>query len=351
MDSQLYGEFLKTHLPIAKYASGKTEIVTRCQYCPDSKDKTKGHFYISIPQDESQPSKFYCQKCGACGIVTTKKLIEWGIYDTEAAIELANHNKKLYGNGFHKFLYKNQEVYNISYSHITDDKLSKVKLDYINKRLGTNLTYQDCIREKIIINIQDLIKENNLSYTRHDNIVNALDNGFVGFLSYDNSYVNMRNIDILNKIPSSIDKRYVNYSVLESADNTKRFYVIPNRLNLMDMNPIHINIAEGPFDILSIYHNIRKEPYNNIYASIGGKRYLGLIRYFINELRLVNIVVHLYLDADIEPWIIDDIVNTLDKIYVPVMIHRNVFPKEKDFGVPLNRIKETIQMGGLYYEE
>ena len=61
--------------------------------------------------------------------------------------------------------------------------------------------------------------------------------------------------------------------------------------------------------------------------------------------------MHLYLDADIEPWIIDDIVNTLDKIYVPVMIHRNVFPKEKDFGVPLNRIKETIQMGGLYYEE
>lgn len=342
MNIENYSNFLLQKLPVAKFASGKSEIVTRCRYCPDSKDKSKGHFYISIPRSDKEPSKFYCQKCGACGIVTSKKLIEWGIYDSSIAVELSSHNKNIYGSTYGNFLYKYNEVFNIKYTRIKDDKLSRYKLDYVNKRLGLNLTYQDCIEKKIVLNIQDIIQENNLSYTRHENIVKALDNGFVGFLSYDNAYLNMRNLDILDSIPHNLDKRYINYNLINLEDNTKRFYVIPSKIDLTNPNPININIAEGVFDILSVYYNTNTPKTNSIFGAIGGKKYLGLAKYFISQFKLINVIVHLYVDLDVERWIIDNAIDELSSMNIPVQIHKNIYPGEKDFGVPKNRIQEVI---------
>lgn len=341
MNPDAYRNFLKEKLPLAKDASGGKEIQTRCQYCPDSKDISKGHFYISIPVKEDEPSYFYCQKCQSFGIVTSKKLIEWGIYDPELAMQLNAHNKKIMNSPTNK-IYKQDSIYQINYKTIRDDKLTQYKLGYINRRLGLQLSYRDCVEEKIILNLGDLVSENHLSLTRHENIVNCLDNGFVGFLSYDNAFVNMRNLGILKDIPSNIDKRYINYNLFDKLDNTQRFYAIPNQIDLLDPRPIKLHIAEGPFDILSIYHNVRKEKEHNIYAAIGGKRYLGLIKYFVNGMKLVNLEIHLYLDKDIDQWTVDYIKQVMYPFYLNIYIHRNVFPGEKDFGVPIDQIRESI---------
>ena len=340
MDPIEYRNFLLSKIPKSKSVSGGREVNCRCMYCSDSNNSNKGHFYISIPRDESEPSMFDCKKCPAHGMVTNSKLIEWGIYDAEMGIKLNLHNKKL-GKSSNK-LYTNNEIYNIRYSNITDDKLTKYKLSYINNRLGINLSYDDCIKEKIILNMLDLIKQNNLTPTRHKYIMECLDTSFIGFLSYDNSYINMRNLQI-NEVPSSIDKRYINYNIFNNIDNTRNFYVIPNKINLFNTNPIELHVAEGPFDILSIYHNVRKTMDNCIYAAAIGSGYKGLIRYFINNLRLINIIIHIYPDADIQQYKMEDIADLLYPFKIPIYIHRNTMKGEKDFGVPISKIKESVE--------
>lgn len=342
--SETYRNFLKSKLPLAKDASGKSEIVTRCMYCSDSKDPKKGHFYISIPKREDEPSYFYCQKCQSFGVVTSKKLIEWGLYDPDISIVLNKYNSKVFNTGNTKLKNKilGSDIYYIKQTKITDDKLSRYKLNYINKRLGTNLTYDDCLKEKIVLNLSDIMEENHLKPTRNENIINSLDNGFVGFLSYDNAFLNMRNMDIIKDLYKGIDKRYINYNLIDKIDNTQRFYIIPTNIDIMNPNPIKIHIAEGPFDILSIYHNVRHDHDNSIFAAIGGKRYLGIIKYFINVMKLVNIEIHLYLDKDIENWLVDKIKDVLYPFFINIYIHRNMYPGEKDFGVPLSRIDEKI---------
>lgn len=337
-----YGEYLKSHIPNAKYASGKREINCRCMYCSDSKNQNKGHFYISIPQSDQELSYFDCKKCHASGLVTHTKLIEWGLYDSNIGMSLNKYNSKVLSLPNNKTI-KNEYVYNVKYTHITDDKLTRFKLNYINERLGTQLTYDDCIREKIVLNIKDLLSQNNITeYTRHNSIMECLDTSFIGFLSYDNSFLNMRNLEI-NELPSSLNKRYINYNVFNKMDNTYRFYIIPNNIHLLDPTPIEVHIAEGPFDILSIYHNMYNANNNQkIYAAVGGSGYKGLIRFIINTLKIVNPIIHIYPDKDIDHYKMEDIARLLYPFHLELYIHRNLCINEKDFGVPLNRIRDSV---------
>lgn len=336
-----YGEYLRTHIPNAKYASGKSEINCRCMYCSDSKNMNKGHFYISIPKADNELSFFTCKKCQASGLVTNTKLIEWGLFDAQVGMDLNKHNQKIFKLPSNKKL-KSEFVHNVRYNNIHDDKLTRFKLKYINERLGLNLNYHDCMREKIILNINDIFTQNKITqYTRHESIINCLDTSFVGFLSYDNSFINMRNLEI-NQLPSSIDKRYINYNLFNKMDNTQRFYIIPTDIRLLDPTPIQIHIAEGPFDILSIYHNMNKTLNQTIYSGVGGSGYKGLIRFLINNLKIINPIIHIYPDKDIKQYKMDDIANLLYPFKTPLYIHRNIYPGEKDFGVPINRIQDSI---------
>ena len=73
----------------------------------------------------------------------------------------------------------------------------------------------------------------------------------------------------------SIDKRYINYKLYIKDDTNQRFYTIPTKVNLNIPNRIKFNISEGPFDILSVYLNLRnKEP--GIYLKV--KKILGFQR-------------------------------------------------------------------------
>ena len=89
MDFNLYREFLLNNLPFAKPASGKSEVVCKCMYCPDN--GSHYHMYISIPKNQGEPSKYNCFKCGAKGWVTYRKLIEWNIFDTDWNMQLAEY--------------------------------------------------------------------------------------------------------------------------------------------------------------------------------------------------------------------------------------------------------------------
>ena len=226
---------------------------------------------------------------------------------------------------------------------ISEDKLTQFKLDYINNRLGTVLSIPECIDNKIVFNLNDLINENKLELTRDKRIVDALDSDFVGFLSYDNAFLNMRNLQIHDNLHSSIDKRYVNYNVFNKYDNTHRVYVIPNSLNLYDPKPLEVHMAEGPFDILSIKYNLVKTSYNKIFGAILGSGYKGFIRFVLTTLKIPNIIVHIYADKDIDRFAIVDLADFLRPFGIPIYLHRNTYGNEKDFGVQSNKIIDSVE--------
>lgn len=344
MDADLYRTYLTTHItPFCRPASGGRVVTCRCFYCPDSNDPRHSHFYISIPDGKS-PSLFYCQKCHTKGLVTAQYLLDWGIYDKDIALMLTEYNKHILSIP-DNYKYRSTGIYRIMYDYIHDIEKAQVKVDYINHRLGTNLTIGDCIRLKIILNIEDVIRRNNLELSRNYRIVNQLQDTFMGFLSHDNAFINMRYTGAIpeNQLHESIRKRYINYNLVGKFENTCRFYNIPVSLDLGDPTPIRLHIAEGPFDILSVCLNLRKSLKRDVYIAVGGSGYFGVLRYFISLLRVPNLEIHVYPDNDMDRFKVLQIYDFVAMFRYKFYIHRNTSPGEKDFGVPMDRINETIE--------
>ena len=345
MDIKKYKEFLLSAIPTAKLASGGTFINCRCFNCPDSSNPKSKHFYIAIPQAEDEPSWYYCHKCHCSGLVTHKTLVEWGIYDENIAINLTDHNKKCSTKSKNSKYY-DRSVYNLFNSKTIDNNISRIKLNYINNRLGYNFTYEELRKLKIVLNLNDILRQNNITkLTRDINIVNQLDINFLGFISIDNAFLNMRKLCDDGKVYQSIDKRYINYKIFDKFDTSERFYTIPTEIDLNIPERLKIHIAEGPFDILSIYKNLRHEE-RGIYTSVAGSNYSGLALYFLQMFKLPYVEFHFYPDNDKygSNDAMNRVANILRPIQAPIYIHRNLYPGEKDFGVSLSNIKESIYM-------
>ncbi|MGL5330906.1 MAG: hypothetical protein ACRDD7_16705 [Peptostreptococcaceae bacterium] len=329
------------NIPTARLVSGGKEVLMRCRYCQDSRDPKSAHMYISIPVNGNL-SFHNCFKCHTKGIVTHEKLIQWGIYDPSILVDIGIYNKeslKLDKN--RKF--KDKDVYKINNSFISQNELSEAKLRYINRRLGLSLDYSDLLSKKVILNLNDLLSTNKIDkLTRDRRIIEQLDTSFIGFISYDNAFINMRNLTP-GKVDKSIDRRYINYNIFEKFDNTQRYYTLPTNIDLYNPERIKIHIAEGPFDILSIYYNLRKDDNNCIYSSILGSGYINIIKHFINTLKLVNIEIHIYIDADVSYYVINEIKEICYVFQIPFYLHRNMMQGEKDFGVSIDKINEQIE--------
>ena len=337
-----FKQYILSVVPTARSASGGAAILCRCFECPDSSDPRNAHFYFIMPKYKGGPIKYYCHKCHCNGDVTYDKLIEWDIFDPDIGEMLIEYNKGVkssnrYTGGVKKINY----IFN---NYTKDDDNTRIKLDYINNRLGTNYNYEDLRQLKIVLNLYDILNQNHISnLTRDPQIVEALNYNFLGFLSIDNSFLNMRRLCKEGLVHNSIDKRYINYQLFGNDNDFKRFYTIPSVIDLNNPNPINIHIAEGPFDILSIYENVRHREYG-IYTSVAGSNYGALAMYFLGNYKIPNAIVHLYPDNDKSGSInkLRSIISYLKYIGIDVYIHRNTYDNEKDFGVSSDRIKESI---------
>ena len=328
-----------------KPVSGGKDIVVKCKYCNDK----SGHMYVLLPTKD-HPAIFHCVRCDASGLLTSSKLLEWGVNNPEVLVELASMNKKSLSLTQNR-KYKDRDVYYLKNDYIRDDPLSEAKLRFINYRLGYTLTYQDLIDNKIVLNLYDLIESNKITkLTRYPNICDELDQSFMGFISVDNAYINMRNLRKGKIGIKSLEKRYINYNIFEKFDNTEKFYVCPTTIDIRNPDPIHLRIAEGPFDILSIKYNLMNgENTNNIYAAILGSSYYSIVRYFIVKLGITNLIVDIYKDSDVLESYFYDMSDILSSYNIPIYLHENIkqgkdlFGKDiKDFGVPKDLIEEKI---------
>ena len=293
-------------------------------------------------RDNSKPLQYHCKKCNSSSIFSSKTLQLFGIYDAELTEMLSAYNNSI--------LSRPEWINSVSMEGVihridnfveSNDILIPDKVQYINGRLGTSLTADQMIADKIVLNLSDLLVHNRVrSLTRAASIVEDLNKYFIGFLSYDNGYVNMRRLCEEGILYKSIDKRYVNYNIFNTIDNSMRFYVIPSEIDLMSLEPIDIWIAEGPFDALSLKYNVYPNQKRSIFISAGGKGYLVVVRFILEYLGLINIRIHLCPDGDVEDRAMYNIRNVLYPFNLDISIDRNVKPGQKDFGVP----KEDIDI-------
>lgn len=330
--------------PQAKEASGGREVVIRCRFCGDSKDPKHAHFYISVPQTQDELAFYHCKKCPNHGIVTDELLRKIGCSDSNLLVEVMKHNSEVMSLPKYKYL-KKVDIYPLNWSVISKRQTNEMKLEYINNRIGSNFTYADLASVKIFLNLYDIIKPNNLELTRHEMICNSLDENFIGFISYDNSYCGMRKVTD-EQLYKTLNKRYINYALINKQNDAKNFYIIPTSVDISNPMPVRIHIAEGQFDILSIYYNLNEcNKFQNIYMACGGKSYSQALEFILSETGIINYEIHYYPDRDVSN---DEFhYDVMQKIYLlptDIYIHRNIFDGEKDYGVPMNRIRDTVKV-------
>lgn len=342
MNANEFTDYILSRMERAKLASAGRVINCRCPECGDSIHKTSAHFYINTPDGET-PLLYYCHKCNCGGILNYNKLIEWDIYTPDVAQFVIDYNNATSKSRKYSS-YNSRTVFRVNHLYTSINSKSEEKRKYICNRLGKDLSFNDLAQLKIVVNLNDLLIENRITnLTRKEFIVNQLSQEFIGFLSVDNAFLNMRRTCEEGIVYENIDKRYINYSIFDKKNTTQRFYTIPTRLNLNTSNRIKLHISEGPFDILSIFLNLRNME-NGIYTCVAGNNYYSVIMYFLQELMIPNVELHFYTDNDRYGTIdrINSIINKIPDRTLPVFVHKNTYPNEKDFGVPAERIRESI---------
>ena len=121
-------------------------------------------------------------------------------------------------------------------------------------------------------------------------------------------------------------------------------YIATLNTNTLTDENIHINIAEGSFDILGVYFHVKNmNRENNIYIAVNDSGYMSVLKYFLG-LGLVgkNIIINIFSDKDKEPWFYKKLISELKSFVGKINLYYNEL--SKDFGVPKNQIK-TIKMG------
>lgn len=333
-----------TSLPYAKESSDSSQILVRCPFCGDSeKHNDSTHFSIKIETNNKEPLLYQCfqpsSKCGAKGILTADVLQKLGCNDMSVLLELSAYNKTI-SKSLDKFSGRRKKEYRIFNMH---NSVNKRKIKYINARLGLELEPADLKKLKIQLSLYDYLKINSIKdLAFNERYCNALNEYTIGFISMYDDYIICRDIT-KEKL---MKKRYINYSIRGTSDilDTK-IYTIPTEIDLLSPKPTIINVAEGAFSILGVYHGTNIDRYNDnnkIFSANCGTGYYGTISSLCRQYGLTNNIINIFSDSEIP-------VKEYEKLYRRLIKHMNIVEfkviyneKKEDFGYPANEIKPNI---------
>lgn len=335
-DSSL--DLLKDHLLSMKNAaiipSGK-EIKMSCPFCGDSRsDPYAASFYINIDKHSETFLTYHCFRasCNAKGIVNDDFMSRIGFFNHKSAKDLTDYlSSKAIKIGGKYVSKKSKNVYNV---RNTENKLNDKKLEYINKRLGLNLGYDDLYYLKINLDLIELLKFNDI--TIPDDKIKQYDYlGAYGvsFISAYNDYLIVRDITGKTKM------RYHNINLFDNYDNVTKMYFMPGKLDLLDPDITVINIAEGVFDILGVYYhlNIDRKHKNQMFIAACGSGISSTVFKVIKEYGLLKCKVNIFSDSDVKKSAYEDLRQLKKYLNIfDVTIYYN--EKSKDFGVTKSEI-------------
>ena len=320
-------------IPKARLVNNK-QIVMRCPICGDSKkDPNKTRFYIKIDLDTDEPILYHCfnGECGASGFLNPSILRTLNMNDLNLNSSLQYYNNKT-SKKLNKSIGLHDRNFNFYIPIPPDNKYTEQKLNYIKNRLGLNLTVEELVQLRTIFFLGQFLRENEINtITVEKEKAKFLNNVYIGFLSTHNEFINFR--DTTGKY-----KRWIKYSVYKNLDNTRKFYTIPNNVDLLTTKTITINIAEGVFDILGVYYHIfNKEKNNMIYVSSGDSNFVTTIKYFIQMGIFGNVDINIFSDSDHDIHFYKKLKNNIKDFVNNINVYYNTL--EKDCGVKKENIK------------
>lgn len=325
-------------LPICIPNSAKTQWVVRCPYCGDSiKHQDHGHFSILIDMNSDTPMLYRCLRCNESGLLSAETMEDLGlIIDNDMARDLRRSTRRIVSSEYYQ---SKPATYKIP-QFIQRGENSE-KLYYLNERIGTSFTLADMDKIRVVLSIDEFMKENHLRGLPEvsPRTLQFLESNYIGFLSAN------RNRLVFRSIRSN--ENYIRYfKAVINAQNLSKgtFYTIPTSFDLLYRDDIHVHIAEGTFDILSIKYNLpHPEPGTHIYYASCGFNFNSIIKFLIAKGVNTNLHVHIYSDRDKSDYEHNKYLRSmiasawLDHIY----IHRNQHPLEKDYGVARSRIEDS----------
>ena len=336
---------LKT-LPVCGQSSNGKNFVVRCPYCGDSTKQNHGHFSILIDLTSDAPMIYRCLRCNESGTLTSQVLEDLNLNLSQALQKNLAHVNLLSG-GTSDYFRDKIKPFKIPIPKDTAENARK--LDYINRRLGTSLDYKKCVEYHIVLSVVEFMRENGIKISKENNgksvdvkpaVILELERNYLGFLSSNNNKITFRDITPDQK---GYFGRYYKLTVDLFNRTPNTFYGLKNQFNILYTGPIDIHIAEGTFDILSVYENLpHEESQNALFFASCGYGFGTILKYLVFMGVDTDVTLHIYSDADksdsehrralrkhsLDIW--------LDK----VIIHRNGYPGEKDFGVPKDHIQE-----------
>lgn len=268
------------------------EHLTRCPFCGDSLNPNKGHMYMHIVLDDTSPIQYHCARCGEGGYLTPNVLRRFGIESNDLKQLLDQLNHHTGRRDRRMIMEKSYAMFNYA---LPDRVKYPMKLKYIEDRLGITVT-EDVINEcKIITSVADFLKTNEIdSLTADKSVVTMYEYDYIGFLSYGNSYILLRDVSGRHK-----DFSWIKYPITDASRGSKIFYSMSSAIDIETEDPITINIAEGVFDIISIGYNLKQNKLNTINIANTGKEYSSLISFLVSKgLVGSNVILNIYSDND-----------------------------------------------------
>ncbi len=328
------GSKLKSLIPNSQFAAGKKELVLRCPYCGHTSSAGKKHMYIGLSPDK--PYMFNCFKCEAGGLVNRTFLNLLNIKDEELIQAIDIHNKEMRisrGNSYASNRIREPQIaydaFEVNYDIYPD------KVNYINGRLGTNLSVSEMMNMKIIFDFSFFKRQimRYLGATESD--FERIQRDYVGFLSVNNTSLSMRCIR-----QTDIKYRYL-ICKLDDRDIYNKAFCIPSCIPYTS-DRIMVHIAEGQFDIISIYNNITNRS-TGIYFAAAGNKYSAILKYILSK-GIMYMDIHLYFDNDSAGEIakrqIEYFIKNNIAFFRGSRVFAHVNKADKDYGVSIDKIQD-----------
>lgn len=266
------------------------EYMTKCNYCGDTSDPTRGHMYLCIDYDDPSPIAFNCARCGMGGYITSvERLSE--IIGREIRAEEIKDIKFQRNVGLKQL---NRNIY-FDYT-IPKSKVLQRKYDYLSERIGFDPTWEDVEHIRFIPSLKEFIMHNHINkedLSLQNTQIDFIDRCTVPFLSNGNSHI------IYRILPEYVQTTsWYSVPIVKQSVKNRVFYSLPIGINPYEYSDKNINLAEGVFDILSAYYNIQKKS-PGIYIAVKGNKYNGMIRYLINMgIFGSDVMLNIYSDND-----------------------------------------------------
>jgi len=209
------------------------------------------------------------------------------------------------------------------------------KVNYVNSRLGTNLSVSEMMNMKIIFDFSFFKRQimRYLGATESD--FERIQRDYVGFLSVNNTSLSMRCI-------REVDSKY-RYLIckLDDRDIYNKAFCIPSSIPYTS-DRIMVHITEGQFDIISVYNNIANRA-TGIYFAAAGNKYSAVLKYILSK-GIMYMDIHLYFDNDSAGEIakrqIEYFIKNNIAFFRGSRVFAHVNQADKDYGVSIDKIQD-----------